>query len=129
MLAADTGPLQAQLVAQHATAQERPLQVQFIDAAHEPQILVARPHGIVIQRGARQLQELRLAGEAQSMIWVDHRLALDPGDRPSAPAKKSFSSASWPIFACRVLISGPESALCPELPKISAARSSNWFFH
>src|ERR1019366_9382811 len=96
----------------------RPLQIRLRDS-----------YGLVIKRCTRELQKLGLTREAQSVVGVDHRLALDPGARPSAPAKKSFSSASCPIFACRVLISGPTSAACPEPLNASAARSSNWFFH
>jgi hypothetical protein len=105
--------LQTQHVAQHPATQKRPLQVQLIDAAHQLQIRFTRPHGLVIQRGARQLQQLGLTGQTQFVIGIDHRLALDPGTRPSAPAKKSFSSASCPIFACRDLISGPGSVVRP----------------
>jgi hypothetical protein len=36
--------------------------VQLIDAAHQLKIGIARPHGFVIQRGARQLQQFGLAG-------------------------------------------------------------------
>ena len=44
--------------------------------------------------------------DAQLVVAVDHRFAL--GNRPalpSAPAKKSFSSVSSPIFACSVFTS------------------------
>jgi hypothetical protein len=129
MPAADDNAFQAQDVAQHPAAQERPLQVQLIKTSHELQIRCAGGHRLVIQRGARKLQQLCLARQTQFVCRVNHRLALDPGSRPSAPTKKSFSSASCPIFACRVLISGPASAAGPEPLNASAARSSNWFFH
>ena len=41
------------------------------------------------------------------MVAIDHRFALDPSIRPSARSKKSFSSASWPILACKSRTSGP----------------------
>jgi hypothetical protein len=48
----------------------------------------------------------------------DHRFALEPGTRPSAPDKKSFSSASCPILACSSLMStaagSPERGAEPE---------------
>jgi hypothetical protein len=50
---------------------------------------------------------------------------------PSAPAKKSISSACWPIFACRSF-NGTASVFAPRSApdsNTSSARFSNWDFH
>jgi hypothetical protein len=92
VLASDQDAFEAKHVAQHPAAQERPFQVQLIDATHELQIRLAGPYGLVVQRCTRELQQLSLTREAQIMVVVDHRLAPDPGARPSAPAKTIWSS-------------------------------------
>ena len=82
-----------------------------------------------------KLTHYRLATDAQLVVVVavvvDHRLAL--GNRPalpSAPAKTSFSSASSPIFACRVFTStaGAASAVAAD-PKTAEAPSRSWERH
>src|SRR3954453_6158756 len=55
----------------------------------------------VVKTAPAQLQQLRLPGERQLVPAVDHRCALSRPALLSAPAKKSFSSVSSPIFACR----------------------------
>jgi hypothetical protein len=45
------------------------------------------------------VQNLRLAGNREIVRPVDHRFALSKPALVSAPSKKSFSSASSPIFA------------------------------
>jgi hypothetical protein len=88
----------------------------------EPEIVHAAP---------ADPERLRLPTEAQPMVAIDHRLAL--GNRPalpSAPDKKSFSSISSPIFACRVLTStaGAGSAVATA-PKTLEAPSSSCEHH
>ena len=122
--AADADALEPLDVAQHAAAQERPLEVQLIGPAHQLKIRSRGGYGLVIQRGARELQQLRLARQAKFVLWIDHRLALDPGSRPSAPAKKSFSSDNCPILACSVLMSGPGSVAAPAPSNTAEARSA-----
>jgi len=46
--------------------------------------------------------QIGLPGQRQFVAAVDHRFALSRSALPSAPDKKSFSSVSSPIFACRV---------------------------
>src|SRR5580765_3191971 len=61
------------------------------------------------------------------MVAVDHRFALSMPALVSAPDKKSFSRASWPILACSSFRStggGDDDSA----PNTLAARSSNWFF-
>jgi hypothetical protein len=42
---------------------------------------------------------MRLPGDRQIVLTVDHRLALSNPALLSAPSKKSFSSVNWPILA------------------------------
>jgi hypothetical protein len=69
-----------------------------------------------------------LPNDWQGMGSVDHRFALNNPALMSAPSKKSFSSASCPIFAWRTLRSGvSDVGFVP--PNTSAARASNCCFH
>jgi hypothetical protein len=73
--------------------------MQFIDPPHERQILGrdrARP---VVDRAPADVENLRLTGNRKIVRLVDHRFAPSKPALLSAPSKKSFSSASSPIFA------------------------------
>lgn len=67
MPAANDHSLQAQDIAQHPAAQKRPLRVQLIEPAHQLQIRLADRHRLVIQRGPRELQQLRLLGRLRGI--------------------------------------------------------------
>ena len=54
--------------------------------------------GLVVEAAPAQPQQPRLAGERKRALAVDHRFALSRPALLSAPAKKSFSSVSSPIF-------------------------------
>src|SRR5690606_6861135 len=91
---------------QHPAARERELHVQLVDAMHQLQIGVRYPAGLVVDTAPADPQHFGLTADAQVGLGIDHFLAL--GNRPalpSAPDKKSFSSASSPFFACRVFTS------------------------
>jgi hypothetical protein len=60
---------------------------------------------------------------------VNHRFALSKPALLSAPSKKSFSSVSSPILACRDFTSTGGSAGRLSWPNTSAARLSNCSFH
>jgi hypothetical protein len=64
------------------------------------------------------------------MITVDHRFALSNPALLSALSKKSFSSASSPIFACSAFISvaGAAGAVLLSAPNTSAALLSSCAF-
>ncbi len=111
MLAADRDAFAIEQVTQHPTAGERMLQVQFVDTPHQRQVRVRGRLRLVVDRRARQVQQLRLAHDRQRVRRVNHRFALASPMRPSAPAKKSFSKANCPILACSVFTSGPASRL------------------
>jgi hypothetical protein len=96
----------AEHIAQHSRTGERIVGVQPIHLAHEFQIRCVDRSRLVVQRAAREFEHSCLSRERQSVVAIDHRFALGPSMRPSACAKKSFSSASWPILAGRSLTSG-----------------------
>jgi hypothetical protein len=77
MPAADLDALAGEKIAQHARPREWTLQVQFVDTPHERQVLRrdrARP---VIHRASADAQSLRLTGDRQVVLPVDHRFALN----------------------------------------------------
>ncbi len=113
-------PEQVAQVAQHSAARERVLQVYRVDAL--PQLLVG------LGRGARQVVHLTsadphqfsLALDAQPMVTVDHRFALDRPALPTAPAKKIILQCELAALGVQVLQIdgrrdrrlGPEHAGC-----------------
>src|SRR6266481_3842681 len=99
MPAADLAPLGSQQAAQHPRTGERKLQMQPVETPHHLQ--VARRHRTwqVVDAAAADVQNLRLLGDRQIVLTVDHRFALSKPALPSAPSKKSFSSVSSPILA------------------------------
>src|SRR5205823_9731582 len=101
-LAADRDALPTQQIAQHPTARERVVEVQFVDPPHDRKIGRGHRAWLVIEAAAAEPQNFRLPPQRQSMTAVDHRFALSMPALPSAPAKKSFSSVSSPIFASSV---------------------------
>ena len=103
VLAADMHAFATQHVAQHPAARERIVQMQFVDAAHDRQICGRHRPRLVVDAAAADVQNLRLAGNRQSVRTVDHRFALSMPALLSAPSKKSFSSVSSPILACKRL--------------------------
>ncbi len=70
---------------------------------------VETPHGLQVARRHRtrqivdaattDAQNLRLPGDRQIVLAVDHRFALSNPALVSATSKKSFSSVSSPILA------------------------------
>ena len=84
----------AQQIAQHPAAGERMLEVQLVEAAHQPQIRIADRLGVVIDRPAADPHELGLALDRKGVIAVDHRFALSNPALVSAPSKKNHSPAS-----------------------------------
>ena len=100
MPAADLAPLGSQQVAQHPRTREGVLGVQRVDLLHEGKVFDRDRARQVVHRAARNADDLGLLRDAQRMTTVDHRFALSNPALVSAPSKKSFSSVSWPIFAC-----------------------------
>src|SRR5687767_14766870 len=105
--------------------------MQLVDLLHEGE--VGRRHRTrqVVHRAARNADDLGLLRDAQLVITVDHRLAFSNPALLSAPSKKSFSSVSSPILACRAFTStgGLAGADPPQGPNTSAAPPSSCAFH
>jgi hypothetical protein len=62
-------------------------QVDLIHGGHEQKIGLAPAHRLVVEAGAGEIQELGLVRDGQGVGLVDHRFALVPRSRPSAPDK------------------------------------------
>ncbi len=125
--APDVEALAVEHVAQHAAAREGMRQVDHVDALHQPLIGLGRGARQVVHVASADAHQLGLARDRQGVVAVDHRFALSMPALVSAPDKKSFSKASWPILACSSFRStGAGDADSP--PNTLAARSSNWFF-
>ena len=80
-------------------AGKRMFQVQLVDAAHERQIRGTDRARRVVRTGSTDADQLDLPGNRQGVGTINHFFALSRPALPSAPDKKSFSSANWPIFA------------------------------
>ena len=91
MAPADRDALPVQEVAQHPAAGKRVVEMQFVEAAHDPQILGRSWPGFVIDGAPADAERLGLPGDRQVVLTVDHRLALSNPALVSAPSKKSFS--------------------------------------
>ena len=88
-----------QQIPQHPRARKGVIEMQFVEAAHQLQILGRDRPQHVVDRAARDAQRLRLPGDRKIVIAVDHLFALSNPALVSAPDKKSFSSVSSPTFA------------------------------
>src|SRR5665811_2021989 len=110
-------------------AVEGELQVDLVHGGHQGQIGVARWHRLVVDASAGYTEKLSLCLHRQEMGPVDHRFALVPLMRPSAPDKKSQSMVSSPILACSSAIQGPPSLSFSLSPKTAAAPSKSCRFH
>ena len=110
-------------VARHLSAAvERVLQRQGVDPPHQCQALRALPPWRVVHRRTADAEQRALTADAQRVVAVDHLQALGPAQRWNPRRKKSRSTVSSPIFACRSRIvascSDWRDALPP--PKISS---------
>src|SRR5258708_9674173 len=129
MPAADLAPLGSQQASQHTRTGEGELKVQPIQMPHDRE--VGRRHRArqIINAAAADLQNVRLLGDRQIVLAVDHRFALSNPALVSAPSKKSFSSVSSPILACTDFTSpaGVTGAGLP-VPNTLEAPPSSWAF-
>src|SRR5680860_1338190 len=110
-------------------AVEGELQVDLVHGGHQGQIPLAGSDRLVVDTSAGEIEKLSLCLHRQGMRPVNHRFALEPLMRPSAPDKKSFSMVSSPILACSSAIQGPPSLSCSPSPKTAAAPSKSCRFH
>jgi len=99
-MTADPYALPPQLARHLPAAVEGVFEKQFVDPAHQRQILRALSPRRVIERRPADRKQLALTAQAQAgAAGHDHRLALSPAHRLSPPAKKSRSIINWPILA------------------------------
>src|SRR6185295_2783993 len=105
--------------------------MQPVETPHDRNIGVRHRARQVVDTATADAQNLRLPGDRQIVLGVDHRFALNNPALVSAPSKKSFSSVSSPILACSDFTStaGGSAPLPPPGPKTSAAPSSSCAFH
>jgi len=88
MAAANRNPFAVQHVAQHSTARERVIEMQFVEPPHDFQILGRYGPRLVIDGAPANAERLRLPGDRKVVIPVDHRFALSMPALVSAPSKK-----------------------------------------
>src|SRR5208282_3840455 len=103
--------------------------MQPVEAPHDFQVGRRHRPWQVVDAATADAQNLRLLGDRQIVLTVDHRFALSNPALVSAPSKKSFSSVSSPIFACRDFTSTAGCAAPLPRPKTSAAPPSSCAFH
>src|SRR5258705_7819723 len=103
--------------------------MQPVETSHRLQ--VGRRHRTwqVVDTATADAQNVRLLGDRQIVLAVDHRFALSNPALVSAPSKKSFSSVSSPILACSDFTStaGVTGAGLP-VPHTLEAPPSSWAF-
>ena len=125
MLPADFYLIRVEHVTKHPAARKWMVEMQPVDQRHHRKINRRYRLGMVIKAAPAELQKLDLPGQRKLVLAVDHRLALSMPALLSALAKKSFSSASSPIFACKTFTSTNGGASAVVLPKISAAPATS----
>jgi hypothetical protein len=76
MTAADIAPLGHQQAAQHPRAGEGELQVQPVETSHDREVAFRNRARQVVNAAAADAQNLRLLGDRQIVLTVDHRFAL-----------------------------------------------------
>src|SRR5262249_39338861 len=81
------------------------LQMQLVHAPHQCKIGGRHRTRLVVKTATTDVQHGRLPRQWEIMIAVNHRLALSHPALSRALSKKSFSSVSSPISACRTLMS------------------------
>ena len=97
---ADDDPFTGEEIAEHTASGEGILQMQFVDPAHQREVIVADTSRFVINGAAADAEFASLGGGRQIMRPVDHRFALANSPAlSSAVSKKSLASVSSPIFA------------------------------
>src|SRR2546425_10274624 len=130
MPTADLAPIGRQKPSQHPRSREWELQMQPVETPHDREVGLRHRARQIVDAAAADAQNLRLPGDRQIVLTVNHRFALSNPALVSAPSKKSFSSVSSPILACSDFTSmaGVAGAMLPD-PKTPEAPPSNCAFH
>src|SRR5215468_423615 len=123
--------LGSQQAAQHPRTCERELQMQLVEPPHQCKVGIRHWYRFVVDAASAEAEECRLLRQRKSVVTVDHRFALGHPALPSARSKKSFSSTSSPILACRALMLTSGAADLAWLPRsnTSAAPARSCSFH
>jgi hypothetical protein len=93
--AADLDARAVEKVAQHPAARERIFQMQFVDAAHQREVLGRHRPRLVVDAAAADVQSLGLADDGKVVVAVDHLKAIarqSSGFTLSMPALMSAPS-------------------------------------
>src|SRR5579875_2713244 len=112
-------------------AEERPGREQLVDPPHQDGVVVLGARRRPIDAGACKAEQRALPAHRQrAVLAVDELAAVRGAHRPDLLAKKSRSTMSWPILACRRSISRSRSAAASPLPlsNARAAWSKSRFF-
>jgi hypothetical protein len=72
--------------------------MQLVNPAQQGQLAIGHVSRLIVCHRARHAEELAWLDGRQGMSSVDHRVVLSTPALVSALSKKSFSSASYPIF-------------------------------
>jgi hypothetical protein len=109
-LAVDRLAVLPQHPGQPSRAQERPLREQLVEPPHQPEVVVVgRPRGPVHARPGDP-QQIALPADRQiGMVAIEQRSPVRNAHLPDLRAKKSRSTTSSPILACRRSISRSRS--------------------
>src|SRR5437667_8792125 len=90
--------------------------MQLVEPTHQREVGCRHRTRQIVDAAAADAQNLRLLGDRQIVLTVDHRFALSNPALMSATSKKSFSSVSSPILACSVFTSTAGCAVALPLP-------------
>ena len=93
---ADLAPLGSQQASQHPRAGERELQMQPVETPHDREVGFRHRARQVIDTATADAQNLRLLGDRQIVLTVDHRFALSNPALVSAPSKKLTTALHAP---------------------------------
>ena len=96
MPTADLAPLGSQQASQHPRAGERELQMQPVETPHDREVGFRHRARQVVDAATADAQNLRLLGDRQIVLTVDHRFALSNPALLSAPSKKLSSALRAP---------------------------------
>ena len=75
-------------IAQHPAAGKRVIQVQLIDAPHQPQVRLGDRPRLVVDAAAADLKHLGLFLDRKIVLRVDHRFTFSNRALVSAPSRK-----------------------------------------
>ncbi len=92
-------PFRFQKPLQHPASREWIVEMQLIDPPHRGKIAFRHRTRQIVDAATAEAEKLDLAYNGKLVMTVDHFFSPGNAALPSAPDKKSFSSASSPILA------------------------------